>query len=192
MLCALLCGQLMVRGKAAMKARGAGLLASLAPAGPLFERSACFALVCAGMMAMDIRRTPTSSFLRRQEPSSGAAMVGRRRAKTRVVSDPAKTGPSPPPSPEGRGGRAGLPHKSRRGRGEPFAHFPKEAYWSSECTPTDSRVTSSLSMRAPSRSTTSKRMPCHSNTSPVCGIRPSAAITMPATVRKSWSCSPGR
>ena len=191
MLCALLCGQLMVRGKAAMKARGAGLLASLAPAGPLFERSACFALV---LLCGDDGNGHTSNSHLVIPAQAGTQQRCRDgwATKSQNARDLANTGPSPQPFPEGRGGRAGLPHKSRRGRGEPFAHFPKEAYWSSECTPTDSRVTSSLSMRAPSRSTTSKRMPCHSNTSPVCGIRPSAAITMPATVRKSWSCSPGR
>ncbi len=42
--------------------------------------------------------------------------------------------------------------------------------------------TSSLSMRAPSRSTTSKRQPCQSKCSPACGMRPKRAIIMPATV----------
>ena len=44
------------------------------------------------------------------------------------------------------------------------------------------RATSSLSMRAPSRSTTSMRQPSQSKCSPACGMRPKWAITMPATV----------
>ena len=43
-------------------------------------------------------------------------------------------------------------------------------------------VTSSLSMRGPSRSTTSKRQPSQSKCSPACGMRPKCAITMPAAV----------
>jgi len=45
-----------------------------------------------------------------------------------------------------------------------------------------SRLTSTLSTRLPSRSTTSKRQPLHSTTSAVRGRRPSSNIVMPASV----------
>ena len=45
-----------------------------------------------------------------------------------------------------------------------------------------SRLTSTLSMRRPSMSTTSKRIPLHSNVSAVRGMRPSRAITKPPSV----------
>src|SRR5262249_9874235 len=47
------------------------------------------------------------------------------------------------------------------------------------------RSTSSLSMRGPSRSTTSKRKPLQSKCSPASGMRPKCAMIMPAAVRKS-------
>ena len=43
-------------------------------------------------------------------------------------------------------------------------------------------VASSLSIRRPSRSTTSKRQPCASTASPTRGKRPAAASTKPAAV----------
>lgn len=71
-------------------------------------------------------------------------------------------------------------------RGDPLEQRPRrqrvvraQAVASS---PLSTRATSSLSMRAPSRSMTSMRQPSQVKCSPVSGMRPNWAIAMPAMV----------